>query len=257
MRLHRGTCRAASRSAGRVHEAVAFPACRTLALRLRAGRHAGRDELFKAYSTDFVREVGIDSRHGFEIGLELTAKARRLRLRSPRCRRSGSNASPVSLDSSLARGCRRYLRWYRLRVRSATRRRAPQTPLQARVERRRSCVTGASGFIGGYVVEELLGRGHDVVGVDNYSKYGPVERTYDTHPGYRFVEGDARDVELLDLAAGRLRSLHRRRGDDRWDLVLPRVRLRPAGDERADHRGLVRRRNPAHRAGQPRRRSRT
>jgi dolichol-phosphate mannosyltransferase len=34
---------------------------------------------FKAYSTAFVREVGIDSRHGFEIGIELTAKARRLR----------------------------------------------------------------------------------------------------------------------------------------------------------------------------------
>ena len=34
---------------------------------------------FKAYSTEFVREVGIDSRSGFEIGLELTAKARRLR----------------------------------------------------------------------------------------------------------------------------------------------------------------------------------
>jgi dolichol-phosphate mannosyltransferase len=35
---------------------------------------------FKAYSTAFVREVGIDSRDGFELGLELTAKARRLRL---------------------------------------------------------------------------------------------------------------------------------------------------------------------------------
>ena len=35
---------------------------------------------FKAYSTDFVRAVGIHSRSGFEIGLELTAKARRLRL---------------------------------------------------------------------------------------------------------------------------------------------------------------------------------
>jgi hypothetical protein len=28
----------------------------------------------------FVRAVGIDSRDGFEIGIELTAKARRLRL---------------------------------------------------------------------------------------------------------------------------------------------------------------------------------
>lgn len=35
---------------------------------------------FKAYDTEFVRQVGIDSRQGFEVGLELTAKARRLRL---------------------------------------------------------------------------------------------------------------------------------------------------------------------------------
>ena len=58
-------------------------------------------------------------------------------------------------------------------------------------------VTGSAGFIGGYVVEELLRRGHEVVGLDNYSKYGPVSRSYDNHPGYRFVEGDARDTDLL------------------------------------------------------------
>jgi nucleoside-diphosphate-sugar epimerase len=58
-------------------------------------------------------------------------------------------------------------------------------------------VTGSAGFIGGYVVEELLSRGYQVVGLDNYSKYGPVTRSYDAHPGYRFVEGDARDVDLV------------------------------------------------------------
>jgi len=58
-------------------------------------------------------------------------------------------------------------------------------------------VTGSAGFIGGYVVEELLHRGHEVVGVDNYSKYGPVSRNYDNHPSYHLVEGDARDVDLL------------------------------------------------------------
>ena len=58
-------------------------------------------------------------------------------------------------------------------------------------------VTGSSGFIGGYVVEELLERGHEVVGIDNQSKYGPVARTYDDHPRYRLVVGDARDVDLL------------------------------------------------------------
>jgi UDP-glucose 4-epimerase len=58
-------------------------------------------------------------------------------------------------------------------------------------------VTGSAGFIGGYVVEELLSRGYQVVGLDNYSKYGPVTRSYDSHPDYRFVEGDARDADLV------------------------------------------------------------
>ncbi|HWC38966.1 MAG TPA: NAD-dependent epimerase/dehydratase family protein [Acidimicrobiales bacterium] len=58
-------------------------------------------------------------------------------------------------------------------------------------------VSGSAGFIGGYVVEELLKRGYDVVGIDNYSKYGKVVKSYDSHPNYHFVEGDARDTELM------------------------------------------------------------
>jgi nucleoside-diphosphate-sugar epimerase len=58
-------------------------------------------------------------------------------------------------------------------------------------------VSGSAGFIGGYVVEELLGRGYSVVGVDNFSKYGKVKKSYDDHPDYQLVEGDARDVELM------------------------------------------------------------
>jgi nucleoside-diphosphate-sugar epimerase len=58
-------------------------------------------------------------------------------------------------------------------------------------------VTGSAGFIGGYVVKELLDRGHQVVGIDNYSKYGPVKRSYDEHPHYRFIEADARDVDMM------------------------------------------------------------
>jgi UDP-glucose 4-epimerase len=58
-------------------------------------------------------------------------------------------------------------------------------------------VSGSAGFIGGYVVEELLGRGYSVVGVDNFSKYGKVKKSYDDHPNYQLVEGDARDVELM------------------------------------------------------------
>jgi len=58
-------------------------------------------------------------------------------------------------------------------------------------------VSGSSGFIGGYVVEELLARGHTVVGIDNFSKYGRVSKSYDTNPNYTLVEGDARDVGLM------------------------------------------------------------
>lgn len=61
----------------------------------------------------------------------------------------------------------------------------------------RVLVSGSAGFIGGYVVEELLARGYAVVGVDNYSKYGKVVKSYDGHPAYDFHEGDARDVQLM------------------------------------------------------------
>ena len=58
-------------------------------------------------------------------------------------------------------------------------------------------VSGSAGFIGGYVVEELLRRGYAVTGIDNLSKYGRTSKSYDGHPAYTFVEGDARDVSLM------------------------------------------------------------
>jgi nucleoside-diphosphate-sugar epimerase len=66
----------------------------------------------------------------------------------------------------------------------------------------RVLVTGSAGFIAGYLVQELLDLGHSVIGVDNYSKYGPVEKSYQSHPGYSFVQADAKNVGILtELAA--------------------------------------------------------
>jgi nucleoside-diphosphate-sugar epimerase len=61
----------------------------------------------------------------------------------------------------------------------------------------RILVTGSAGFIGGYLVEELLQAGHTVVGLDNFSKYGEVHQASLDSPAYKFVQGDARDAGLL------------------------------------------------------------
>jgi nucleoside-diphosphate-sugar epimerase len=58
-------------------------------------------------------------------------------------------------------------------------------------------VTGSAGFIGGYVVDELLAAGHHVVGLDNFSKYGEITGSRDSNPKYRLVRGDVKDTALL------------------------------------------------------------
>jgi nucleoside-diphosphate-sugar epimerase len=61
-------------------------------------------------------------------------------------------------------------------------------------------VSGSSGFIGGYIVEELLAKGYSVVGVDNFSKYGRVAKSYDSNQRYELLEGDASDPDFMKKA---------------------------------------------------------
>lgn len=78
------------------------------------GRVGTRDATnsFKAFSTGFVQEVGIHSRSGFEIGLELTAKARRLRRPVAEIPTIWLDRSAGDSNFDLRQWVPKYLRWY-------------------------------------------------------------------------------------------------------------------------------------------------
>jgi UDP-glucose 4-epimerase len=61
----------------------------------------------------------------------------------------------------------------------------------------RVLVSGSCGVVGGYVTTELLRRGYHVLGVDNFSKYGPRRSPPDVDSAYSFVEADAADTGLM------------------------------------------------------------
>jgi dolichol-phosphate mannosyltransferase len=121
---------------------------------------------FKAYSAAFVRSVGIESTAGFEVALELTAKARRLRLPVAEIATTWQERAAGRSGFRLARWLPRYLRWYlfcfgrRLaveqvaarRARSARPRAAPRHPGETQhglappdgQELRATCSTGGA-----------------------------------------------------------------------------------------------------------------
>lgn len=89
---------------------------RTAGRSLRFLAHTGtRDATnsFKAYSTSFVRKVGIDSRAGFEIGIELTAKAKRLGLPVAEIPTIWLDRQAGMSNFRIAGWIPEYLRWYR------------------------------------------------------------------------------------------------------------------------------------------------
>ena len=62
---------------------------------------------------------------------------------------------------------------------------------------KRVVITGVAGFVGSNLLSNLIERGYEVVGIDNLSKYGKVEKNYDDHSRYRFITGDVKDTDLL------------------------------------------------------------
>jgi dolichol-phosphate mannosyltransferase len=85
---------------------------RSLRLLARVGTRDATNS-FKAYSTTFVRAVGIDSRDGFEIGIELAAKAKRLRLPIAEIPTIWLDRHQGLSNFRVAAWLPKYLRWYR------------------------------------------------------------------------------------------------------------------------------------------------
>ena len=84
---------------------------RTLHTLARVATHDATNS-FKAYDTSFVRAVGIQSRTGFEIGLELTAKATRHRLPVAEIPTIWLDRQLGQSHFDLPRVLPRYRRWY-------------------------------------------------------------------------------------------------------------------------------------------------
>lgn len=78
------------------------------------GRVGTRDATnsFKAYSAEFLRSVQVESSAGFEVGIELVAKARRLRLPVAEIPTVWTDRTEGQSRFKLAAWFPRYLRWY-------------------------------------------------------------------------------------------------------------------------------------------------
>jgi dolichol-phosphate mannosyltransferase len=85
---------------------------RSLYLLARVGTNDATNS-FKAYDRDFVRRVGIESDAGFEVGLELVAKARRYRQPVAELPTIWLDRAFGMSNFKMAKWLPKYLRWYR------------------------------------------------------------------------------------------------------------------------------------------------
>lgn len=60
-------------------------------------------------------------------------------------------------------------------------------------------ITGGQGFVGSYICQDLLDNGHSVVSIDNYQKYGKVNRPQDTRKNFTLYDCNILSNEFFDI----------------------------------------------------------
>lgn len=60
-------------------------------------------------------------------------------------------------------------------------------------------VTGSQGFIGSYICQELLNHNYEVIGVDNFQKYGDLSRPQDSHPNFKLYNLNILSTDFQSL----------------------------------------------------------
>jgi dolichol-phosphate mannosyltransferase len=97
----------------------------------RVGTHDATNS-FKAYSREFIRKVGIESDAGFEMGIEMVAKARRLGLPVAEVPTLWLDRAYGVSNFKVGDWIPRYLRWYFYALGLTNSTDKPRTPAQKR-----------------------------------------------------------------------------------------------------------------------------
>ncbi len=105
--------------------AMSSLAGRSLHLLGRVGTHDATNS-FKAYSREFIREVGIESDSGFTMGIEMVAKAKRSGLPIAEIPTIWLDRASGTSNFRVSRWMMRYLHWYLQALRPSGKRPRPQ-----------------------------------------------------------------------------------------------------------------------------------